>query len=1019
MGTHTFFISCQVGFEEMVKAELLHLLAANSLAEQLDHLIPKHLPVTGEARDSLYRQLTDTYNVQVKVGGVSADLPLATAYQFILWSRIASRVLVQLTSSYVGSDLELYNVVYALPWNELLRDGFELMVNFNGTTEALKNSHYSSLKVKDAIVDYYVNQGKERPTVNTDEPTAIIDCRLHRDKVVVSLDLTGSMHKRYRYRSGTAPMRETLGANLILRTGWDKESPVYNPMCGSGVLGVEAAMIALNRAPGLLVKHRPLTHWLGHDNIVWQQVVEQARASELTIDDLPNFRVYGSDNDLAVVLVAKANARLAGVEDACIFSDCELRALTRDEEFSYSIDGLAPTGLVIVNPPYGVRLGNERILYNLYYEMGVKFKQLFPGWIVGIIASNEKLLAATGLSSDRTWKIKNSNLDCIYKVYGLRHSISNNHAVNHAVHQAVQGVAASQVADAKEVQAAQDAAILVDGQTTPATDAAPAEALPIVNFYDIDANELSLYNRLHKNAKRLHSYLQRNDVQNYRIYDADIPEYNLAVDVYTNVMDQQKYYVVQEYAAGKDIPLHKSLHRLAKGLAMVHKFALDTHVTGTPEPQVIDKVRERQRGSNQYNKIANESLRFAISEYDLLFIVNLTDYIDTGIFLDNRDLRYFLRQFAPGANFLNLFAYTGTATCHAIKGGAASSTTVDMSNLYCKWTADHFKLNVAQQQLVNHQIVRANVLSWLDQAVEASKTGYYPELVLADDGSDVGSTTSTANDHDSAHGLMIANEEEEYSASPARISLIQKAKPKAKAKEKDGDRKFKKDGNSKFSDRKFKKYGDRKFGDRKFDRDDDRKFKKDGDRKFGDRKFDRDGDRKFGDRKFGNRKFDRDGDRKFGDRKFDRKDDRKFDRDGERKFGYRKFDRKNDRKFDRQTPLQGTETILRGAAHGQPFVPFDLVFCDPPTFSNSKTMDATWDVQRDHVKLIAKIKQIMSPTGKLVFCNNKRGFKLDYEALEALGLEAYDITYKTMPDDFKGSNIHQAWLIQVREVLEM
>lgn len=251
---YTYYLSCQIGFEEMVKTELLNVLLIDHplTADQATSKFPKQFSFSSkQEQNAVYQQLIEEYSIKVRVGGVEAKLPLKHAYNFMLWSRQASRVLLVLDNNYCGNDFDLYNIIYSQNWAELLHPGFEFKVNFNGTSPELKNTKYSSLRVKDAIVDYYQNRGESRPNVNTDEPDVIIDCRLHKERLQLALDLSGTLHKRYRSRAGFAPMRETLAANLILRTGWDKSSPVYNPMCGSGVLAIEAAMIALNIAPGL------------------------------------------------------------------------------------------------------------------------------------------------------------------------------------------------------------------------------------------------------------------------------------------------------------------------------------------------------------------------------------------------------------------------------------------------------------------------------------------------------------------------------------------------------------------------------------------------------------------------------------------------------------------------------------------------------------------------------------------------------------------------------------------------
>lgn len=777
----TFAISCQIGFEELVKKELLHVLCIDhpELKAQANQRVPLEFSFESkEQRKRILEQLTEDHQIKITPSIVTAKLSLPQFYNFIFWSRVAARVLLVLSENFCDSELELYNNAYAINWDNLLHPGFEFKVNFNGTSETLKNSNFSALRVKDAIVDSYTKRDQERPNVNIEDPDLIIDCRLHRQRLMISLDLTGPMHKRYRERAGSAPMRETLAANLILRSGWDKRSPVYNPMCGSGVLAIEAAMIALNVAPGLYCEQHHLDYWKQHQVELWSAARDLAQASRLTAEELdPSFKVYASDNDKFVLMVAQNNADKVGVSEFVEFSVQEFANVQRVEQ--------NPTGLVIINPPYGVRLAQEKQLVQTYYLLGKWCKQLFPGWLVGVISSSEKLLNNMGLQAAQRWKLKNSNLDCQYLVC--------------PIHQ--RGIQASKASTSEQTDATSE----LDATT------APAVQLDLL----ADEQATALHNRLKKNLKTLNGYLKRKQVTCYRLYDADIPEFNFSIDHYQDRKTNKEYYVIQEYAAPKNISLHKTVKRSLQALAVLEKFAQEQN---PQQPaQIIDKLRERQKGDAQYNKITDQGLEALVAEYDLQFKVNLTDYIDTGIFLDNRDLRYYLRSHVVPhqTRFLNLFSYTSTATCHAIQAQAAQTVSVDMSASYCGWSEDNFNLNFKKSLLQsgNHQIVQANVLAWLDH-------------------------------------------------------------------------------------------------------------------------------------------------------------------------------------YSKNRELE-----------------FDLVFCDPPTFSNSKRMEGTFDVQRDHIALLTQITQILSPSGKIVFCNNKRNFKLDTAALEQLGYRAEDITMKTMPDDFKKSKIHQAWLI--------
>lgn len=793
--SHLFSISCQLGFEELVKQELLHILCAYhpDLESQAQTSLPKAFKFADKKhRKDIEQELMAKHKITLSPGAVSCNLELDQAIDVMHWTRVGSRLLLVLGNFHVESDIELYNAIYNYNWRSLLRDGFEFMVNFHGTSPELKNSHYSALRVKDALCDYYTNYNQERPNVNTDEPDVILDCRLHRGNLQLSIDLCGSLHKRYRQRAGSAPMRETLAANLLLRSGWDKESPVYNPMCGSGVLAIEAAMIALNVAPGLYLSQYHFDYLRDYDGNIMLERRNFAQNSRLAPSQVPQFHVYASDNDRAVLLVAEQNAYKCEVEEVISFAYQDFTALARQEQH--------PTGLVIINPPYGVRLVDPR-LQELYYNIGQLCRQLFSGWIVAVISSSKQLLNAIGLKVQRSWKIANSNLDCIYNTYVM-------HAANDSV-------SAPKKAKPKTNCTFDDDSVsqVLDSGSDQQDVVAQQPVTANLDLIDDDAR--GFYNRLVKNAKRLKSYLKRKDVTSYRLYDADIPDFNFSVDHYRDVKKQRSYFIIQEYAAPKNIPLHKTIRRSLQAMQMLEDYVASLNEKHPVE--IIDKRRERQKGDAQYTKLGDTSLEIEVAEYDLLFKANLSDYIDTGIFLDNRDLRYYLRSLLnPNDKFLNLFCYTGTATAHAARAGALT-TSVDMSAKYCEWAGDNLQANLHtknRHELAKHKIIQADVVAWLSDRVQAQDVSY------------------------------------------------------------------------------------------------------------------------------------------------------------------------------------------------------DLVFCDPPTFSNSKRMEGTFDVQRDHVVLLTQISQLLTTHGKIVFCNNKRNFKLDTAALQALNLKITDITKATMPEDFKDSKIHQAWLLE-------
>ena len=395
-------------------------------------------------------------------------------------------------------------------------------------------------------------------------------------------------------------------------------------------------------------------------------------------------------------------------------------------------------GTVLSNPPYGERLESEPALIALHSQLGRIMKQHFGGWTLSLFSGSPELLSCLQLRAERQFKAKNGPIECVQKNYQLAENSSENGA-----------------------QIAEDYA-----------------------------------NRLRKNMKKLEKWARQEGIACYRLYDADLPEYNVAVDRYG------EWVVVQEYAPPKTIDAAKARQRLFDVIGAT------LSVLELPANRLVLKTRERQKGKNQYQKLGEKGDFFEVQEYNARLLVNLTDYLDTGLFLDHRIARHMLGKMSKDKDFLNLFSYTGSASVHAGLGGARSTTTVDMSRTYLEWAERNLRLNGLTGR--QHRLMQADCLSWLRESDET----------------------------------------------------------------------------------------------------------------------------------------------------------------------------------------------------------FDLIFIDPPTFSNSKRMEEDFDVQRDHIMLMRNLKRLLRAGGTVMFSNNKRGFKMDLEGLASLGLKAQDITQKTLSQDFaRNRQIHNCWLI--------
>ncbi|WP_395755372.1 bifunctional 23S rRNA (guanine(2069)-N(7))-methyltransferase RlmK/23S rRNA (guanine(2445)-N(2))-methyltransferase RlmL [Edwardsiella ictaluri] len=673
------------------------------------------------------------HDCQIVQGGVHFRGDGRLLYQSLMWSRLASRIMLPLGEFKVYSDLDLYLGVQAIDWTTLFGIDKTFAVHFSGTNEEIRNTQYGALKVKDAIVDHFTRSIDARPSVARQDPDIRISVYLQRETAIVSLDLSGDgLHQRgYRDVTGQAPLKETLAAAVVLRSGWQPGTPMVDPMCGSGTLLIEAAMMASDRAPGLQRERWGFMGWLGHDADLWQEVrVEAQRRARLGLEQTTS-RFFGYDLDRRVLEMARANARRAGVASLITFNGGDVAQL-------HNPLPEGPLGTVLSNPPYGERLESEPALIALHNTLGRIMKRAFGGWQLSLFSASPELLSCLQLRAERQFKAKNGPLECVQKNYRL---------------------SAAPQADGGEV--AQDYA-----------------------------------NRLRKNLKKFDKWARQEGLTCYRVYDADLPEYNVAVDRYGEKI------VVQEYAPPKSVDAQKARQRLFDVVSVTQS------VMGVSGNNLILKTRERQKGKSQYEKLAQKGEFMEVQEYGARFWVNLTDYLDSGLFIDHRIARRMLGEMSRGKDFLNLFAYTGSASVYAGLGGARSTTTVDMSRTYLEWAERNLRLNGLTGR--QHRLVQADCLNYLHHCEDK----------------------------------------------------------------------------------------------------------------------------------------------------------------------------------------------------------FDLIFIDPPTFSNSKRMEGTFDVQRDHLDLMRDLARILRPGGTIMFSNNKRGFKMDLAGLAQRGLQAQEITDRTLSADFaRNRQIHNCWLV--------
>jgi putative N6-adenine-specific DNA methylase len=335
-------------------------------------------------------------------GGVGFAGDLGLLYRANLWLRTAVRVLRPILEAHVASPDELYDAVKGVDWSRWMTPDHTLAVDCNVRDSHITHSKYAALRVKDAICDQFVGKVGRRPSVDVDEPMVGLNLHVHRDHAVLSLDSSGeSLHKRgYRPVLTKAPLNEALAAALVLRTGWTGETPFADPLCGSGVLPIEAAWLALRRPPGLTRRRFGFQGWMDYDVRLWTALRDEARAAVRKALPAP---VLGSDVRGDAVASANGNARAAGVGHL-------LRFERRDVRDFRPPDG--PPGVILCNPPYGERIGDEKELVGLYRLLGEVFSQRRPGWTAFVFTGNRNLARAIGLRPAAEVPLFNGKIPC-------------------------------------------------------------------------------------------------------------------------------------------------------------------------------------------------------------------------------------------------------------------------------------------------------------------------------------------------------------------------------------------------------------------------------------------------------------------------------------------------------------------------------------------------------------------------------------------------------------------------------
>lgn len=641
-------------------------------------------------------------DIKQTVTGIRCEATLDQMYRVCLWSRLANRVLLILAESKPGDSDHLYKVASSVDWGGHFGEGERIRVDFAGRNDSIRHTLYGARVVKDAIVDQFLSQGLERPDVDVNAPDHRINVRLTPKSLYIALDLSGeSLHKRnYRLAKGSAPIKENLAAALLMRAKWPSISKAggdfVDPMCGSGTFLVEAAMMAADIAPGLLREHFGFQSWFKHQPPVWEEVFTKATARKTEgLAKLGN-HFYGCEIDSRVLAQARENIKRAGLEKHCSLSHLSLA----DSDYKASAE--QAVGLILVNPPYGMRLGEVESLTSDYYTLAQVSKERFPDWSMGVLSSSKELLSETRLRYDKKYRIFNGAIECEFRLYSLSAPAKRERGSD---------------ASSRDKQAS----TVTSEATKPLSSGASMVA-----------------NRIEKNLRKLKSWKSKNKIDCYRVYDADMPEYSAAIDIYNDKLH------IQEYQAPKSVDETRAKQRFNEIIDAAK------HVFGHASSDIFTKTRMKNRGAKQYEKQSalKQEEFLTVSEGKANLLVNLQSYLDTGLFLDHRPLRIKIASEAKGRSFLNLFSYTSSASVHAILGGARESTSVDMSNTYIDWSRHNFELNNIRSD--KHKLVRADVNEWLQKC----RRGY--DLIMLDPPSFSNSKKMSATfDVQRDHGRLI------------------------------------------------------------------------------------------------------------------------------------------------------------------------------------------------------------------------------------------------------------------------
>ena len=630
-------------------------------------------------------------------GGVAFFGDASCALRVCLWSRLAARVMLVLGRVNAGDAELLHTGVYRLPWESCIAPGASISVQAHGTNEQLRNTKYTAQKVKDGVCDRLRDRRGQRPDVDAQNPDFAIDVRVSGERATISVDLSGeSLHRRSYLddRDGTdAPLACAHAASALAAAGWLKRwqagDGLFDPVCGEGFVVCEAASVAADLAPGLTRTRWGFFGWLGFDEEAWDQLIAQADdrfeaglaslVGEGAFDakaapKLDSVRIVGVSASSPSVARAREYLKRAGLRQVA-----SVEAAHADD----AAEVLARVSRVVTQAPDASLLvacaipvdrddADARAVSEVAAFMAAA--KAAPAGSAFVFAGTQSFAPHFGFEPSFAAKMGRGRIEARLELFD-------------------------------RPPAATCTLMLPD---------AAGGADHAVEVHDQQASQFAA--RLRKVVKERRKWARREGVSCYRVYDADLPDYAVAVDIYegAEASSGKTFVHVAEYQAPASVDPNVARRRFDDVLAIVPV------VLGVRPDHVFSKVREKSKGGEQYRNAGRRSYVAYTSEGGRVFEIDLAGYLDTGIFLDHRTTRLMVGEMAAGTRFLNLFAYTGTATVHAAAGGAKETTTVDLSQTYLDWARRNMEANGFKGP--RHAFERGDVMDWIRDARRAGRS---------------------------------------------------------------------------------------------------------------------------------------------------------------------------------------------------------------------------------------------------------------------------------------------------------